>query len=82
MSLTPGTVVVCHALDYRPHMLVVDAAADTVRTALLADLDPETIERLRRGQPAPVVQAVRRADTIETYRVPRAHVAPAAVGTG
>ena len=76
---TAGTVVVCHELDYRPHMLVVDVGDDTVQTALLADLAPESIQRLRRGQPESVVQAVRRAEAIDTYWVPTDHVAPSPI---
>jgi hypothetical protein len=71
-----GSIVVCHELAYRPHMLVVDVDDNTVQTALLADLAPESIQRLQRGQPEPVVRAVRQAEAIDTYCVPRDHVAP------
>jgi hypothetical protein len=79
MSPTVGHVVVCHELDSRPHMLVVDVDSDTVQTALLADLAPESIQRLRRGRTEPVVQAVRQAAAIDTYCVPRDHVAPSSI---
>jgi len=73
----PGAVVVCTALDSRPHMLVLDRESQTLRTALLADLASETVQRLRYGEPATVVQAVQRADDIDSYRVPTDDVAPA-----
>jgi len=66
----PGAIVVCQALDCRPHMLVLDVEDDRLRTALLADLATESIKRLRRGQTGTVVQAVSEADGIETYWVP------------
>ena len=77
----PGDVVVCTALECRPHMLVLDAEAQ-LRTALLADLATESIQRLRHGHTATVVRAVRRAETIDTYRVPRDDVAPSPVLEG
>ena len=74
--VTVGDVVVCSALDCQPHLLVL-AADSPLETALLADLAPESIQRLRYGEPATVVQAVQRADDIATYRVPTDDVAPA-----
>ncbi|MDS0261896.1 hypothetical protein NDI56_21045 [Haloarcula sp. S1CR25-12] len=78
----PGAIVVCQALDCRPHMLVLNVEDDRLRTALLADLASETVQRLRRGHTKPVVQAVLRADAIETYWVPSDDVAPSPVLEG
>jgi len=76
---TTGDVVVCQALDCRPHMLVLNAEDDRLRTALLADLPQESVQRLRRGHTETVVQAVSEADAIETYWVPSDDVAPSPV---
>jgi len=75
----PGDVVRCQALDCRPHMLVLAVEADRLRTALLADLAQESIQRLRHGHTVTVVRAVRQADAIDTYRVPTDDVAPSPV---
>jgi len=77
----PGDVVVCTALEWCPHMLVLAVEADRLRTALLADLAQETVQRLRRGQTATVVRAIQRA-AIETYWVPSDDVAPSPVLEG
>ncbi|MBX0305704.1 hypothetical protein [Haloarcula salinisoli] len=74
--ITAGDVVVCSALECRPHLLVL-AADGPLETALLADLARESIQRLHYGEPATVVQAVQRADDIATYHVPTVDVAPA-----
>lgn len=75
---TTGDVVVCRALDCRPHFLVLDVGSDHLTGALLADLARESVQRLAHGHTDTVVHAVHQTD-IDTYRVPREDVVPTTV---
>lgn len=72
-----GDVVVCKALESRPHMLVIRADAESLSVILLADLPRELIQQCRRGDGRAVVQEARRVDEWSRYRVPREDIEPA-----
>jgi hypothetical protein len=72
-----GDVVVCHALECRPHMLVVGADAESLRVVLLADLPRALLQRCCRGDGTAVAGEARQVEEWSRYRVPREDVEPA-----